>query len=77
MPVPDSHSRRPDHACKQPGRGEDESHRASKRPQFVFSRQKPPLQFIKEHFGKPAPKSIGIRMRNGEVETRFDRSRDR
>jgi hypothetical protein len=45
--------------------------------QFVFSRQVPPVQFIKENFGRPAPKSIGIRMRNGEVETTFDQSRDR
>jgi hypothetical protein len=45
--------------------------------QFVFSRQKPPVQFIMENFGKPAPNSIGIRVRNGEVETTFDRFRDR
>lgn len=45
--------------------------------QFVFSRQKPPVRFIMENFGKPAPQSIGIRMRNGEVETTFDRFRDR
>ncbi len=44
---------------------------------FVFSRQAPPVKFIVEHFGKPAPKSIGLRIRNGEVETTFDRSRDR
>lgn len=43
---------------------------------FVFSRQAPPVKFIKEHFGKPAPKSIGVRMRNGILETKFDRSRD-
>lgn len=78
MPVPDSHSRR----ClimRANNRGAARMNRIALQnaQQFVFSRQKPPLQFIKEHFGKPAPKSIGIRMRNGEVETRFDRSRDR
>lgn len=43
---------------------------------FVFSRQPPPLKFIVTNFGKPAPKSIGLRMRNGQVETTFDRLRD-
>jgi hypothetical protein len=45
--------------------------------QFVFSRQEPPLKFIKENFGQPAPKSIGIRMRSGRIDTIFDRSLDR
>lgn len=44
---------------------------------FVFSRQKPPIAFIKENFGKPAPKSIGIRSVGGRIDTKFDRSRDR
>jgi hypothetical protein len=44
---------------------------------FVFSRQAPPIAFIKEHFGKPAPKAIGFRMNNGNLETVYDRSRDR
>lgn len=43
---------------------------------FVFSRQRPPIEFIKSHFGKPAPKSIGIRPIGAGVVTKFDRSRD-
>lgn len=78
MPVPDSHPGR----ClimRAYNRGAARMNRIALQnaQQFVFSKQKPPLQFIRENFGKPASKSIGIRMRNGEVETTFDRSRDR
>lgn len=78
MPVPSSHSGR----ClimRANNRGVARMNRIALQnaQQFVFSKQKPPLQFIRENFGKPAPKSIGMRMRNGEVETTFDRSRDR
>lgn len=78
LPVPNRHSRR----ClimRASNRGVARMNRIvlENAQQFVFSRQKPPLQFIKENFGKPSTKSIGIRMRNGEVETTFDRSRDR
>lgn len=78
MPVPDSHPGR----ClimRMNNRGTPRMNRIALQnaQQFVFSKQKPPLQFIRENFGKPASKSIGIRIRNVEVETTFDRSRDR
>lgn len=43
---------------------------------FVFSRSFPPVGFIKENFGKPAPKSIGVRWKDGRVEVQHDRSKD-
>jgi len=43
---------------------------------FVFSRQYPPVEFIKKHFGKAAPKYIGIRFVDGRVETTYDKSRE-
>ena len=78
MPVPDSRSGR----ClimRANNRGTARMNRIALQnaQQFVFSKQKPPRQFITENFGKPAPKSIGIRMRKGQIETTFDRSRDR
>ena len=42
---------------------------------FVFSRQTPPLKFIKENFGRPAPKNIGYRIVNGRLQTSYDPSR--
>lgn len=42
---------------------------------FVYSRSVPPLKFIAEHFGKPAPKQFGSRWNNGVLETKWDRSR--
>jgi len=39
--------------------------------QFVFSRQTPPSKFIKENFGKSAPKNIDYRIVNGRLETSF------
>lgn len=44
---------------------------------FVFSRNNPPVEFIKKYFGKPAPKSIGHRYLNGKLEVKFDPIRDR
>jgi len=40
--------------------------------QFVFSRQTPPSKFIKENFGKSAPKIIGYRIVNGRLETIYE-----
>jgi hypothetical protein len=42
---------------------------------FVFSRQSPPVEFIVKHFGKPAPKNIGIGIRDDRLETFHDPSR--
>lgn len=42
---------------------------------FVFSRRRPPVQFIQANFGRPAPKNIGYRIVNGKLETKYDRSR--
>lgn len=44
---------------------------------FVFCRSAPPLDFITRHFGVPAPAPIGSRWVNGQLETKYDRSRDR
>lgn len=44
---------------------------------FVFSKSPPPLAFIARHFGVPAPSPIGSRWINGQLETKYDRSRDR
>lgn len=44
---------------------------------FVFCRSNPPISFIRKHFGKPAPRSIGMQLKDGNLETVFDRSRDR
>lgn len=44
---------------------------------FVFSKSPPPLAFIAKHFGVPAPSPIGLRWINGQLETKYDRSRDR
>lgn len=43
---------------------------------FVFSRGQPPTDFIKRHFGIPAPRNIGARVRNGRLETWFDPARN-
>jgi hypothetical protein len=43
---------------------------------FVYSKSHPPVQFIKNYFGKPAPQAIGYRWVNGQLETKVDRSRD-
>jgi hypothetical protein len=42
---------------------------------FVFSRQQPPIAFIRKFFGVPAPQNIGYRYVNGRLETRYDPSR--
>lgn len=42
---------------------------------FVYSRSSPPLKFIAEHFGKPAPKAFGARWNNGRLETKWDKTR--
>lgn len=44
--------------------------------QSVFTRQTPPVQFIKKYFGVPAPKNIGYRFVNGQLETKYDRTRE-
>lgn len=44
---------------------------------FVFSRSDPPLQFIRKHFGQPAPAPFGTRWVDGGWESTYDRSRDR
>lgn len=44
---------------------------------FVFSRQNPPLNFIKKNFGRPAPAPFKHRKINGKIETGYDRSKDR
>ena len=43
---------------------------------FVFCCGAPPLAFIQRYFGRPSPKAIGYRIRNGQLETKYDRSRD-
>jgi len=40
--------------------------------QFVFSRQTPPSKFIKENFGKSAPKNIGYLIVNGLLVTIYE-----
>lgn len=42
---------------------------------FVFSKQEPPVKFITENFGKPAPKNIGYRIINGRFEATYDTTR--
>lgn len=42
---------------------------------FVFSRNTPPSNFIKKYFGIPAPKNVGYRIINGNLETVFDPAR--
>jgi hypothetical protein len=42
---------------------------------FVFSRQSPPLEFIRKNFGRPAPLEIGFRFINGKLETTYDPKR--
>lgn len=42
---------------------------------FVFSRGAPPSNFIAKNFGVPAPKNIGYRYVNGELETIYDPTR--
>jgi hypothetical protein len=42
---------------------------------FVFSRQEPPVKFITENFGKPAPKNIGYRIINSRFEASYDSTR--
>jgi hypothetical protein len=44
---------------------------------FVFSRSAPPIDFIRKNFGQPAPASIGIRWKNGQLKTMWDLSRER
>lgn len=44
---------------------------------FVFSRQDPPLDFIKKNFGRPAPAPFKHRKVNGKIEVGYDRHRDR
>jgi hypothetical protein len=44
---------------------------------FVFCRGSPPLAFIARNFGRPAPQTVGFRMKEGRLETHYDRSRDR
>lgn len=44
---------------------------------FVFSRSKPPIDFIKKHFGKPAPRMMEVSWKDGHVEVRLDRSKDK
>lgn len=44
---------------------------------FVFSKSPPPLNFISKHFGVPAPSPIGHRWKDGQLEVKYDRSRDR
>lgn len=39
---------------------------------FVFSRQSPPVKFIVNNFGKPAPKNIGYSLNNGQLDTCYD-----
>jgi hypothetical protein len=40
---------------------------------FVFTRQAPPVTFIKRYFGSPAPDLIEYRLLNGRLETRISR----
>lgn len=40
--------------------------------QVVFSRQTPPSKFIKENSGKSAPKNIGYRIVNGQLEIIYE-----
>lgn len=42
---------------------------------FVFSRQRPPTTFIAKYFGLPAPKNIGFRFVDGQLETKYDPAR--
>lgn len=42
---------------------------------FVFSRGAPPANFVAKNFGVPAPKNIGYRYVNGELETIYDPTR--
>ena len=42
---------------------------------FVFSRSAPPTNFVKEHFGVPAPKVHGFRLVDGKFETIYDPGR--
>lgn len=48
----------------------------SQAKRFVYSRQRPPSEFIKKHFGKVAAAPFGHRVVNGILETHYDRSRD-
>lgn len=43
---------------------------------FVFCRGAPPLKFIQRYFGRPAPKAFGFRIKDGQFETKYDRTRD-
>lgn len=43
---------------------------------FVFSRQTPPVSFIRKNLGVPAPKNIAYRIVDGQLETMFDSSRN-
>lgn len=42
---------------------------------FVFTRQAPPITFIRRYFGVPAPANIGYRFMNGRLETRYEPGR--
>lgn len=42
---------------------------------FVFSRQTPPTGFITRYFGVPAPKNIGYRYVDGQLETKYEPNR--
>lgn len=42
---------------------------------FVFSRQAPPTDFIKRYFGIPAPRNIGYRYVDGQLETKYEPNR--
>lgn len=42
---------------------------------FVFSRQEPPVEFVKKNFGKPAPLEFGFRFVNDKLETIYDPKR--
>jgi hypothetical protein len=44
---------------------------------FVFTRSQPPVGFIKQNFGKPPPEAFAHGWRNGNLETIYDKSRDR
>lgn len=44
---------------------------------FVFAKSAPPLAFIQNNFGIPAPAPFASRWIDGKLETKYDRSRDR
>lgn len=44
--------------------------------QFVFTRTRPPIDFIRKFFGRPAPAPFGFRWIDGRLETSYERARD-